>query len=114
MLKILCISAEMVVDTDRFINAAIDSGSRNGVDTLDAEQRMVFLISEAEVLCDIEGIDSFLQRYSPDWVPEAADAFEAIGALDIAAELRAAPLDAPVGDPRLARLHELIVPPRRL
>ena len=75
---------------------------------LDAEQKLVFLISEAEVLCDMEGIDSFLDRYAPRWVPEAA-AFEAVGAAEIAAELRAAPFDALfTGDPRLDRVNELI------
>jgi hypothetical protein len=96
------------MDSETFINAAIDTGAKYGIDTLDAEQRLVFLISEAEVLCDMEGIESFLQCYGPIWIAEAAAAFEAVGAVDIAAELRVAPIGAPVGDPRLSRLNELI------
>lgn len=96
------------MDPDAFINAAIDAGARDGVGALDPIQRMVFLISEAEVLCDMEGIDSFLNRYAPGWIPAAAAAFEAVGAADIAAELHGAPLDASAGDSRLDRLNELI------
>lgn len=99
---------ESAVDVDVFISAAIDAGTSNGIEALDPAQRLVFLIAEAEALCDIDGIDSFLGRYAPAWITEAAAAFEAIGAGAIAAELRAAPLDAPVGDPRLDRLNALI------
>lgn len=56
---------------------------------LEPNQRLVFLISEAEVLCDMEGIDSFLDRYAAEWLGESADAFAAVGATEIAAGLRA-------------------------
>jgi len=92
-----------------FIDQAIAAGQRDGVAALDPDQRLVYLIAEAECLCDMEGVDSFLDRYAPDWIAEAAAAFEAVGAADIALELRAAPLNAPVDDPRLDRLNELIV-----
>jgi hypothetical protein len=94
---------------DEFINVAIAAGQREGVAALDPVQRLIYLIAEAECLCDMEGIDSFLDRYAPEWVSEAAAAFEAVGATEIAAELRTCPTDAPVGDPRLDLLHELIV-----
>lgn len=42
---------------DNFIENSIKEGSRGGAEQLDATQRMVFLISEAEILCDMEGID---------------------------------------------------------
>jgi hypothetical protein len=96
------------VTPESFIDAAIAAGERNGVAALDPDQRLVYLITEAECLCDMEGIDSFLSRYAPDWLPEAAAAFEAVGAAEIAAELRAAPAYASIGDPRLARLNELV------
>lgn len=93
---------------DEFISEAIDLGSRNGVTSLDPEQRMVFLISEAEVDCDINGIDTFLSRYSPTWLPETAAAFDAIGAVDIAAGLRAIGPETQHNGPLLDRLNELI------
>lgn len=94
---------------EAFIDAAIAAGGRDGVAALDPDQRLVYLISEAECLCDSEGIDSFLRRYAPQWLGEAAAAFEAFGAAGIAAELRAAPLDALfTGDPRLDRLNALL------
>jgi hypothetical protein len=95
--------------SDDFINDAIDCGQRSGVASLDPDQRMVYLISEAEADCDTNGIDTFLNRYAPAWIPETAAAFEAVGAAEIAAEIRVVPLDALfTGDPRLERLNKLI------
>jgi hypothetical protein len=93
---------------EEFINEAIATGQRHGMAALDADQRFVYLIAEAECLCDMEGIDSFLDRYAPSWLAETAAAFEAVGAAEIATELRAVPLDVAVGDRRLDRLNELI------
>jgi hypothetical protein len=76
------------MDTDAFINNAITLGSRHGLDALTSNQRVVFLISEAEVLCDMEGIDTFLDRYEPEWIAETASAFEYIGAMQIAHAFR--------------------------
>jgi hypothetical protein len=55
-------SASTEVGPDAFINAAIEAGVRNGVEALDANERLIFLISEAEAHCDEDGIDSFLDR----------------------------------------------------
>jgi hypothetical protein len=93
---------------EAFIDEAIAAGERLGVAGLDLDQRLVYLIAEAECLSDMEGIDSFLDKYAPAWLAEAAVAFEAVGAAEIAAELRAVPSDAAVGDPRLDRLNELV------
>ena len=93
---------------EAFIDNAIAAGERLGVAALDPDQRLVYLIAEAECLADVEGIDAFLGRYAADWLSEAAAAFEAVGAADIAAELRAVPPGAVVGDPRLDRLNELV------
>jgi len=95
--------------TERFIEEAIAAGNELGVAALDSDKRLVYLIAEAECLADMEGIDAFLRSYAPEWQAEAASAFEAVGAIEIAAELRAIPHDAPVGDPRLVRLNELVV-----
>jgi hypothetical protein len=97
------------MNSDDFINDAIDRGHRNDMVSLDADQRMVFLIAEAEADCDMNGIDSFLSRYAPDWTSETAAAFDAVGAVEIAKEMRIAPTDALfTGDGRLERLNELI------
>jgi hypothetical protein len=93
---------------DAFIERAIDAGSRDGVAAISADQRFVFLISEAEVLCDMEGIDTFLNQYGRDWLPESADAFEAVGATEIAAGLRSIGADTPRDDPILDRVNHLI------
>jgi hypothetical protein len=97
------------VDPDVFIRGAIEAGARAGVEALDPDQRLVFLISEVEVLCDMEGIDTFLDRYRPRWMAETATAFAAIGATQIAAALGAITLDTPPDDPLLDRANELIV-----
>jgi hypothetical protein len=94
---------------DDFITDAIDRGQTDGIESLDANQRMVFLIAEAEAGCDMNGIDTFLGNYGPEWIPETAAAFDAVGASEIAAELRVAPLDSLfTGDTRLDRLNRLI------
>jgi hypothetical protein len=93
---------------DEFISEAIAAGEFGDLSALDADQRLVYLISEAECFCDLEGIDSFIARYAPTWIAETAAAFEAVGAADIAAEFRTVPLDADVGDFRLNRLNDLI------
>ena len=76
------------MDYDCFINEAIARGSRDGVASLNADQRLVFLVSEAEVNCDMNGIDTFIDRYAPDWIAETASAFERIGANAIATEFQ--------------------------
>lgn len=76
-------------DPDAFINTAIDAGAGDGIEALDHDQRLVYLISEAEVYCDMNGIPSFLDRYFPQWMEETAAAFSEVGAADIAAGLRA-------------------------
>ena len=53
------------MDPYEFINTAIETGSRNGIGALDADQRFVYIVSEAEVYCDMEGISGFLDRYFP-------------------------------------------------
>ena len=74
---------------DEFINAAIDKGQSCGLASLDPDQRLVHLISEAEVHCDMEGIDPLLDRYPPAELEECASAFAEVGASEIATALRA-------------------------
>lgn len=97
------------MDPDAFIDAALDSGRSSGIDALDADQRLVYLISEAEILCDMEGIDTFLDSYFSRWISETAAAFSEIGAADIAADLRAIAASGREGnDVLLDRVNELI------
>ena len=70
--------------TDDFIQNAIDAGQRHGVAGLSTLQRAVFIVSELEVLCDMEGIDAFLDRYHANDLRDAADLLSAAGAIDIA------------------------------
>jgi len=93
---------------DAFINTAIEVGSRDGIDALDPDQRLIYLISEAEVLCDMEGIDSFLDRYFPKWIEETAAAFAEVGAAEIAVGLRAITADTTRDHPLLDRVNDLI------
>jgi hypothetical protein len=76
------------MNSKRFIDEAIKLGSQSGLSALNPLQRKVFLISEAEVSCDINGIDSFINSYEPSILLEAAEAFSAIGASAIAAGLK--------------------------
>jgi hypothetical protein len=109
-------------DPDAFIKTAIEMGERavrealasglpavRGIGALDADQRLVYLIAEAEALCDMEGIDAFLNYYFPDWMEETAAAFAEVGAAEIAGALRGA-IDADtIRDDRLLdRANELI------
>jgi hypothetical protein len=76
------------MSVDDFIHEAIARGAREGLAGLDAASAMVFLISEAEVACDKDGIDAFIHRYGAAGLSDAARAFNAIGASLIAAALR--------------------------
>ncbi len=96
------------MNPDEFINAAIETGSGNGIETLDADQRLVYLVSEAEVYCDMEGIDGFVDRYSPERMEEAAAAFAEIGAAEIAMGMRAIAADTTRDGQLLGRVNELI------
>jgi hypothetical protein len=95
-------------DSDAFINTAIEVGSRDGIGALDADQRLVYLISEAEVFCDMEGIDAFLDRCSPQWLEETAAAFAEVGAGEIAMGLRAIATNTVRDDSLFGRVNDLI------
>jgi hypothetical protein len=95
-------------DPDAFINTAIEVGSRDGIGALDADQRLVYLISEAEVYCDMEGIDAFLGRCFPQWMEETAAAFAEVGGAEIAMGLRAIAANTAGDDSLFGRVNELI------
>jgi len=74
---------------EEFITLAIETGARDGLAALDETQRWVYLVSEAEVLCDMgPGLEGFIEAYGPEGLLQAADGFAAIGAGEIAERLR--------------------------
>jgi hypothetical protein len=96
------------MSTDEFIDAAIKAGQSRGVGPLEATQRLVYLIAEAEADCDMNGIDAFLGHYAPAWLGETAAAFEAVGAAEIADSLRGIAVGHPPSEAALYRANELI------
>jgi hypothetical protein len=76
------------MSVDEYIVAAIETGARQDLVSMEPTARLICLISEAEILSDMQGIDSFLDRYAPEWLPETTSAFEAVGATEIAAGFR--------------------------
>ena len=102
------LSVQEYMTSDEFIADAIARGQRDGITSLTPNQRMVFLISEAEIDCDMNGIDTFLNRYRTEWLPETAAAFAAVGATEIAAGFRAITAQAQEDEPVLDRLNSLI------
>jgi len=90
------------------IDSILKRGAEGGLDSLASVERKVFLISQAEILCDMEGIDSFLDYYA-DSVSEVADGFAAAGATQIAESLRAIHAQLPArSDELLNRANSLI------
>lgn len=74
--------------TDAFISLSIERGVKEGVGALSEKERVVFLISEAEVSCDMEGIDTLLDHIEEKKLFGVGEAFAAIGATEIARGLK--------------------------
>lgn len=83
----------------------------HGVKALTPAERKVWLILEAEVLCDMEGIDSFLDSYSGSLL-EVADAFAEVGASQIAESLRSIHAHLPIRSDELLNLANSLVTAR--
>ena len=70
-------------DVEGVIAEAVEAGQLNGVESLKGWQRTVFLIAEAELLCDM-GAD-FADEYAAEFLTDGfAAAFRNIGAAKIA------------------------------
>ena len=70
-------------DVEGVIAEAVEAGRLNGVESLKGWQRTVFLIAEAELLCDM-GAD-FADDYAAEFLADGfAAAFSNIGAAEIA------------------------------
>jgi hypothetical protein len=93
---------------NEFIEEAIAAGERNGVATLDFDQRLAFLIAEAEADCQANGIDTFLWRYGQERLLETAEAFAAIGASEIAEVFRLLASGRTTDETLLAQVNNLI------
>jgi hypothetical protein len=68
------------MNVEEFINAALERGEQAGAAALAPLERAVFLLSELEVSCDKDGIDSFLDTYGPSELNEVAEILSAAGA----------------------------------
>lgn len=94
---------------DQFITRAIEQGETKGLSALTATQHTIFLIAEAEVYCDMEGIDGLLTHYNQAVIVGLAQAYSEIGAQRIAEALTAiAQHAAPPPDSLLDAANTLI------
>jgi len=48
---------------DTYIEEAVTLGDKNGVESLSELQKTIYIIAEAEIMCDMDGIDSFIEKY---------------------------------------------------
>ncbi|MDQ0014215.1 CBS domain-containing protein [Variovorax boronicumulans] len=96
------------MDSDTAIRDALELGERHGLASLTGVQKLVFAISEAEVYCDKDGIDGLIDRYGVPAMCTFAEAFEAVGATEIATALLALTKDGPIPEALLARANTLI------
>lgn len=94
---------------DDVIDAAIAAGQRDGIDSLDELGRWIYFISEAEVLCDKDGVDSFIDRYGPSGLFELSIAYRHLGAEALADAAREVARTLPAAsEDALDRLNELV------
>jgi hypothetical protein len=73
------------MNVDEFIEVATKHGVETGAAALGPLERAVFRLSELEVSCDVDGIDSFLDHYGPPEVNAVGELLAAAGATSIAA-----------------------------
>lgn len=76
------------VNADVFIDQAISDGQERGLAALGDLARLVYVTSEAETCCDMDGIDAFIDRHGATGLMQLAQAYRAIGAELIAAACR--------------------------
>jgi hypothetical protein len=92
-----------------WIKAAIRCGELRGVGLLSPPERVVYLISEAEVYCDKDGIDSLIHRYGADFMRHFSNAFLEVGASETSSALIAiADAAQPIQEDILERANRLI------
>lgn len=97
------------MSVDAFIADAIDRGAKHGLSSLAPLAQVVFAVTEAEVYCDMEGIDSLFEKYGYSSSALFADAFRAIGASKVgAAFFDVAQSDPPISELLLDELNDLV------
>lgn len=72
------------MDIAQFINQAIELGSSSGIEALAPVGADIFLISELEVSCDMNGIDTFINIHGVERLRRCAMVYRSIGALELA------------------------------
>jgi len=97
------------LSADAFIGRAIAQGAERGMASLDPVAKTVYAICEAEVYCDMQGIDGLFDRYGYETAGVFAAAFSSIGATEIAAAFTAvAECSASPSDALLTHLNDLV------
>lgn len=91
---------------------AISRGQMEGIDALGPIEAAVYAISEAEVYCDIDGIDSLIHRYGLHRMSLFAQSFASIGAMEIAEALRQLAESNPQPPERLLDLTNKLITQR--
>lgn len=74
------------MDIDEYIEEAIHSSLN--MKQADDIQSMIWTISELEAACDMDGINSFMDRYGSDGLKMAIRAYGFIGATDLSKALK--------------------------
>jgi len=97
-----------MMNIEEYVDGVLSRGLKQGLPSLAPLERKLFLVSQAEVLCDMEGIDTFLDSYAPAEVLECASAFRAIGATQIADLLDRISRASPPGEADLSQVNTLI------
>lgn len=98
-----------MVDVGAFIEQALAEGRANGLAMLSKSSALVFVISEAEVCCDMDGIDTFIDSYGTPGLVRLASAYGAVGAGALASACRAVADAMPNPDEALLeRLNSLV------
>ncbi len=96
--------------TDDFVSSAIERGGKDGIHTLTEKERVVYLVSESEVLCDMEGIETLVEHIERKEIFGVSEAFAAIGAEAIASCLKKIEESLPArDDDAMMQAEDLII-----
>ena len=95
------------MDIESYIQNAIEIAASKGLESLDPCQKSIFYISEAEVTCNMDGIDSLIDRYGQKAMACFSTAYSQIGAHSISA-LFAVIATGDIDEETLSEINELI------
>ena len=71
------------MNPEKYINDALKRGNYLPLDHLGPKEKIIFLISEAELCCDMDGIDSLFEKYNESFYEDFRKSFSSIGASQI-------------------------------